>query len=234
MFQFISALVFFTLGLGFLAISRRRPSFWRQLTAAAHSQLRDFTDALRKIGTGNFGLTLRVLRRFAYVVALVSFVILTVSGFLPVMFGSPASGLALLFHLTVAPVFAISLAALAILWAHRHRFDANDLLQWRRWRERLDSSECEAPRYPNVWQKVTFWLIISSSVPLLLSVVIGMTSWFGTEGQEYLLLLHGYAALVLVAATVIHIGLLMASQQREHEVRREPIAVAAEGQADDK
>ena len=46
-------------------------------------------------------------------------------------------------------------------------------------------------------------------VPVSLSMVLGMFQIFGTHGQESLLSIHQYTALVLTLVTLIHLHLLI-------------------------
>ena len=151
-----------------------------------------------------------VFMRGFYFITLISFLVLALSGFLPVMvLGSPISGLALILHVTLAPLFAVSLTVLTLFWAHRHRFNQSDwqrLLKWLR-KENTASNEQEAN--PDLWQKICFWLIVLLSVPVLISMILSMYPFFGTAGQEFLLHLHGYTALLMLLAVLMHTYLIL-------------------------
>ena len=68
-----------------------------------------------------------VLRRLIYLLALLCFVVLVITGFYPVVFlGEHLSGYLLMVHATFAPVFAGCLAVLALMWADNCRFDKSD------------------------------------------------------------------------------------------------------------
>jgi hypothetical protein len=67
------------------------------------------------------------LRRMSYGLSAGFLLLLALTGFLPVLFlGGHLSGALLIIHVTVAPLFALCLSALALLWAHRLRFDEAD------------------------------------------------------------------------------------------------------------
>ena len=68
-----------------------------------------------------------VLRKLVYLLALLCFVVLAVTGFGPRLFlNETISGYWLMLHATFAPVFAICLAVLAVMWASNCRFAGRD------------------------------------------------------------------------------------------------------------
>ncbi|UCC98453.1 MAG: hypothetical protein JSW66_00895 [Phycisphaerales bacterium] len=159
-----------------------------------------------------------VLRMLAYLVALLCFVVLAVTGFYPVLvLGEHVSGYLVMAHATFAPVFTVCVAVLAVMWARNCRFTAGD---WP-WLERLvrratlAQSAGEKPRGRNaclgLGQKVAFWLIIFLVLPLGLSIMLSMLPLFGTHGQEFLLGMHRYTALVFAPIAVVHAVLLLRS-----------------------
>ncbi len=153
-----------------------------------------------------FGI-LGVLRKLVYFVALLCFVVLAVNGFYPsVVLGEPISGYWLMLQVTAGGVFAACLAALAVMWAHRCRFDKSDWQRLRRlvWREASESSE--------LGQKICFWLIIFLALPVILSIVLSMFPLFGTDGQEFLLQLHRYSALLFALVVIVHTYLIILTQ----------------------
>ena len=91
-----------------------------------------------------------VLRSLVYLLALFCFVVLAVTGFYPLLvLGEHISGYLVMIHATFAPVFAICLAVLAVMWASRCRFTYADwpwlknLVKWFAPAENADGgSEC--------------------------------------------------------------------------------------------
>jgi hypothetical protein len=117
------------------------------------------------------------------ILLLLAFAILVVTGFLPVIFtGGPVSGLVLMLHVAAGPVFAVCLALLAVLVAARFRMRAGELNHMVKW---------------------GFWLVLLFAIPLIASAILGMFPFFGTEGQNVLLHLHGYSALLLLLSVSI-------------------------------
>ncbi len=152
---------------------------------------------------------INVLRILVYLVALVCFVVLVITGFYPVVFlGEHLSGYLLMVHATFAPVFAGCLAVLALMWADNCRFEKND---WP-WLQKLLYGEAAAKPAGakcQLGQKVCFWVIVLLALPVILSIVLGMFPLFGTDGQEFLLNLHRYSTLLLAAAAILHTYLII-------------------------
>lgn len=149
-----------------------------------------------------------------YLVALICFVALALTGFYPVLIlGEHISGYLVMLHATFAPVFAVCLAVLAIMWAGNCRFTAGD---WP-WLERIvnritaakSADKTTYGKSSGLGQKITFWLIIFLALPLALSIVLSMFHIFGTHWQELLLGLHRSIALVFTIVVIVHTFLLI-------------------------
>lgn len=160
------------------------------------------------------------LRKLVYLLAMLCFVVLAVTGFYPtIILGQHISGFLVMVHATFAPVFAICLAVLAVMWARNCRFAHGD---WP-WFERIvqratlvkitgEEAQCESSC---IGQKITFWLIIFLALPLVLSIVLSMFPIFGTHWQELLLGIHRYTALVFALVAVVHIYLVIRTKMQE-------------------
>jgi len=143
-----------------------------------------------------------ILRKLVYLLTLLCFVVLAVTGFYPTLIlGRHLSGYLLMVHATFAPVFAGCVAVLAVMWAHNCRFDK-------------DSVGYNISHHYSLGQKISFWLIVSLAVPLILSIVLSMFPLFGTDIQKFLLNLHRYSALLLMLAAVVHTYLVILTQTR--------------------
>ena len=148
------------------------------------------------------GNALGVLRGLFYLLTLALFLILAITGFVPVVFfGGHLTGILLLVHVTAAPVFALSLALLSLLWAHRQRFTAEN---WETITTLAARKHVAPDRLGDLGRKICFWLILFFALPLILSIILGVFPLFGTEGQESLVLLHGISALLLTITAVVH------------------------------
>jgi cytochrome b subunit of formate dehydrogenase len=172
-------------------------------------------DALRQWRSTPMPAILIVSRKVFYALTLISFLLLAVTGFLPVMiFGSPISGLSLILHVTLAPIFAVCLTILTLFWAHHHRFNRDDWQHLLQWTRRESANPAKQQANPDLWQKICFWLIVTFSVPVIISIILSMYPLFGTAGQEFLLGLHGYTALFMLMAVIMHTYLILLSKQR--------------------
>ncbi len=153
------------------------------------------------------------LRRITYLFAGAFLILLALSGFIPVLItGAHVSGMLLVLHVTIAPLFALSLCALALLWAHRLRFDRSDL------QVVLDiRNHATPPGEPLIrfMLKCGFWAILVLSLPLMLTIILSLFPIFGTEGEAMLIRLHGYSALLLVLAAVAEIHLTFVFMARK-------------------
>ena len=160
-----------------------------------------------------------ILRILVYLLALLCFVVLAVTGFYPTLvLGEHISGYLVMVHATFAPIFAVCLAVLAVMWASRCRFAYSDWPWLQRIIQRLTlvkSIDEETPsKSPGLGQKVAFWLIIFLALPLILSIVLSMFPLLGTHWQELLLGMHRYTALVFALVGIVHIYLVIRTKMQ--------------------
>ena len=161
-----------------------------------------------------------VLRKVVYLLAMLCFVILAVTGFYPtIILGEHISGYLVMAHATFAPIFAICLAVLAVMWARRCRFAYGDWPWFQRMVQRVtlvksagEQAHCESS---GLGQKITFWLIIFLALPLILSIILSMFPLFGTHWQELLLSTHRWTALVFALAVIVNTYLLIRTKTQE-------------------
>jgi cytochrome b subunit of formate dehydrogenase len=147
------------------------------------------------------------LRKLIFLLAILCFIVLAVTGFVPrVIFGSAISGWWLMIHATAAPVFAGCVAVLAVLWANRNRLDKNYWPLLNRILGRQPKSVV-APEKHELKLKICFWVVLVLSLPVILSAVVSMFPLFGTHGQEVLLQIHRYSTLLLSLFAIIYLYL---------------------------
>ena len=131
--------------------------------------------------------TARMMRveRLIFVTFFLAVILQALSSFGMILTGQPMHGWMLILHMSVAGLFAVTLTALALLWAEQSTFGRppHD--------ERFFAGE-----------KIAFWLTVASGLVTILSAMLGMMTWFGTIGQLALLNVHRYAALVLLICAV--------------------------------
>jgi cytochrome b subunit of formate dehydrogenase len=159
------------------------------------------------------------LRVLVYTVALLCVVIQAITGFIPVLRGEHISGYPVMIHATFAPVLAVCLAVLAVLWAGRCRFTQGDWPWFERLVQRVTGAESSAGRQgckrSALVQKVTFWLLVFLALPLILSIIVSMFPLVGTHGQKCLLALHRNTAIVFVLVAVVHTCTLVLSRSKK-------------------
>jgi hypothetical protein len=145
-------------------------------------------------------------RKLFYALSAALGLLLAVTGFYPLLAGGAISGYSLMLHVTCGGAFAVCLAAIAVLSAHRHRFEGADLMP------QAAGSRRQTGR-PGLAGKIAFWVVVAASVPLVLSVLLSMLGLFGTAGQELLLSVHIYSAAVVVAAAFVHLLFMLAKRR---------------------
>jgi hypothetical protein len=214
LFRIVAGLVITALLVGIIVDLRRRGG-WHGVRQFVRDQTRTGAHLWRErknLGTRS---TLDNLRRIAYGLSSAFFVLLAVTGFVPVLLsGEHLSGLLLIVHVTVAPMFALGLSAIALLWAHRLRFDEND---WRFVLSPENRRHSRGDQRMRLALKVGFWMVLVFSLPLMGTIILGLFPLFGTEGEAFLTRAHGYSAILLLVAGLAEIHLTIAYVQRTTE-----------------
>jgi cytochrome b subunit of formate dehydrogenase len=127
--------------------------------------------------------------KFFYITLCLGVAVLAVTGIGVFTFGKPPmTHWVLITHMSAAPIFAASLAGVALTWADLCRKNS---------RPRLGRAA-----------KVLFWVILTCGVVVILSGVVPMTPIFGTVGQHALYLTHRYAGITLAVALLLHLPAL--------------------------
>lgn len=209
MFRTISIIAFIAASVGMVLDCMVRPckECWRHpLRKSAHLLTLLFIE--QKLNLAG------VLRKLVYLLALLCFVILAVTGFYPtIILGEHISGYLIMVHATFAPIFAVCLAVLAVMWSSHCRFAYSDWPWFQRFVQRVtmvkSTSEETQSKSSGLGQKITFWLIIFLALPLILSIVLSMFPLFGTHWQELLLSMHRYTALVFALVGIVHTYLVI-------------------------
>lgn len=169
-------------------------------------------------------LSIQRLRKNALLLTGASLVLLALSGFLPRMIaGIAPSGLPLLLHVTVAPLFAVSLALWVVLSAHHNAMTENDwrsLLAFFAKKDKKKSAEIGVAIMP--LSKICFWIIALLAAPVSLSILLGMTDLLPTGAQETALVVHGYSSLAMFIAAAVLIHLFLAGQPKVEKTNPSP------------
>ncbi len=158
---------------------------------------------------------LGALRKLIYLLAILCVLVLTITGFVPhLIFGVTIHSYWLMIHATFAPVFAICVAALAVMWAHNCQFNKN---YWP-WLNKILPRKPKSQQRPQPYElstKICFWLILVLTLPVILSAVSSMFPIFGTEMQVFLMELHRYTALLLLSVAIAHTYLTVRARMKQ-------------------
>jgi cytochrome bd-type quinol oxidase subunit 2 len=143
----------------------------------------------RRRALGRDDAVVRGVERAIYLVFLVALAGMVVSSIFMLAIGDRMHRWMLILHMTLAPLFALCVTGLALLWTNDSR----------------------GPREPG--ERVAFWIVILSSFLTILSAMLGMMTWFGSGGQEILLNVHRVSSLVLFVAAAYQAWRLLTKQQ---------------------
>ena len=139
------------------------------------------------------------IRFGALITSLVTLVMMGLSGFLPVLFsGAQISGLLLIIHATIAPLFVLAVTVYILTVVHRMRYNRMD------WRFLQGSAPETGPVF---WQKTHFWISFIAVIPAILAILFMLYPLFGTDGQKALLNIHRYSTFAILAAGLHHLYL---------------------------
>lgn len=145
-----------------------------------------------------------VLRTLVYLVAMLSFCVLLVTGFLPrLLLDRAIWGYLTMLHAIFSPVFVCCVTILAIMWADNCVLNKN-YLPWLNKLLKRNPKSTEPPRKYEFTQKLSFWLILILVLPLTISILLMMFPIFGPHGQEVLLEIHRYIALAVAFFGLLH------------------------------
>lgn len=153
------------------------------------------------------------IRKLVFLVAVLSFVVLLLTGFSPVLFGSKLQGYWLMLHATFAPVFIACAAIVALLGAGEYRFNKTDAQAIPFVAGRRESKGCWLTD-SGVGAKAGFWLLLIASLPVTLTMVLSMLPLFGTHGQEFLYDAHRWSALVFGLVAIVELYMLIRMEIR--------------------
>jgi hypothetical protein len=141
----------------------------------------------RRHAFGREQYALRGVERLIYLGFIVTLAGLVISSVFMLAIGDRMHRWMLILHMLLAPIWSLCIAGLALLWTR----DVDD----RSMRERVE--------------RVTFCVIVVASFLNIISAMLAMMTWFGSEGQRTLLNLHRYSALVLLVAAAYQAARLL-------------------------
>jgi len=95
----------------------------------------------------------------------------------------------LIWHVSMAPPFAVAVVVVALFWAYRNRFSAGD---W--------AGVTRARGWAVPLRKIFFWISVLLAIPTFVSILAAMYPLTDTEGQQNLIRIHRYCGPLLTAA----------------------------------
>ena len=164
------------------------------IVLAAWLALMEFTFfRSRRRAAGRDEAAIRGVEWLIYLLFLLALAAMALSGILMLAIGQRMERWMLILHMSFAPLFALCIMALALLWA-----------------------ETNASDRAAAGARIAFWLVLLSGFVTIVTALLGMMTWFGSTGQEVLLNLHRTSSMVLlIAATYQAARLLAPSTARE-------------------
>ena len=135
-----------------------------------------------------------------------TFIALAVTGFAPrVIFDTALSHYILMAHVSASGMFAVSVAALAVLLAKDCAFRKHDWL----WFFKLGGmygkkEDIPAGRF-DAGAKLAFWTLSCTTIVVILSAILPMYPIFSQHGLEIMLQIHRYATLLLVLVMIKYV-----------------------------
>lgn len=143
--------------------------------------------ALFRPGRRGLGsLRLRRIEQIIYLLFVLAIVLQGISSFGSILTGGHMHGWMHIMHISVAGLFAVTLTALALLWAEQSSFERGSTARF------------------YTGEKASFWLIVLMGFLTLTSALLGMMAWFNTDTQNTLFQVHRYSALVLVICVIFN------------------------------
>jgi hypothetical protein len=144
------------------------------------------------------------IKKLIYIILLICSLFLFITGIVqPLILGKQISGYLLMLHVSIAPIFAVVAAIGSVLWANAHSLNSNDWQELHNFQTN-PSEEKEHVWVPTAIHKILFWIGILLSLPIILSIILSMYRVFGTNGQDMLLQIHRYCAMLFVIIVICY------------------------------
>ena len=198
-FSIILAVVIVVLIFNFLRLSKKNTTNLAEIFNNLKSDLLSSIRKSKELRTKDKNL-FNFARQFFYSLSIIFLALMAVSGFLLPLFWQTMDGILLFIHLFVAPFFVVSVVVAIALFAYRMQFNAADYAY-------LSAQRTARKQKSIFWKKIYFWLFIIAIIFNLGSMLLAMYPLLGTSGQNWLLNMHRYSALVLLILTVNYLTL---------------------------
>jgi hypothetical protein len=142
---------------------------------------------------GSTGPRLIGFERTLYLLFLVALTAMVLSGIVMLAGGQRMGGWMLMLHMSASPVFALCITGLALMWRNQAQHAAS-----------TPPTQCISRS-----EKLAFCIVIGVSFVTILSAMLGMMSWFGSECQIFLLNVHRVGAFILLIAAAYQAARLL-------------------------
>lgn len=126
----------------------------------------------------------------------VLFIILFVTGFLPVVFGFHMSGLFMMVHVQAALLMSICLIGLVFFFSNSRQLSLEEI------QILVKDYKQNKMLEPRIMLKVLYWKIIALVLPAMLSIILMLYPLFGTDGLEFLADVHRWSVLLLTICVI--------------------------------
>ena len=130
----------------------------------------------------------------AHLLLVAAIAVLAISSFVPALSGRAMHGWMLLAHTAGGGLFVVTLAALVWILSDRDR---------------------PSTTWAGMVRKFCFLLVALLGLCVLISTLLAMTPFFGTQGQRALLKFHAWSGLLMVVATIVHGYLICIGSKRD-------------------
>jgi len=194
MFRIISILALLITYISIAIALKKNQVSLKKWLLIQNKSLADTMSNLKKSSMGN------IIKSLLLPIIFLCINLLALTGFVTIIIlGKPISTYMLLIHVMLAPVFAICMVIVTLLWAPKNIFNKKD---WETF-SNLKSSKKE--KRIDLFQKISFWMIIVLSLPIILSILLSMYPLFGSDIQHSLLTTHRFSTLLFVIISTIYV-----------------------------
>lgn len=210
MFRILSIVAFVVSFVWIFKYLKKSGISFKEISNYYFTELKNSCSDLKSIKLKSLVENLHSIQSVVYLLTILGFIIMLVTGFVSLLFtGGALTGILLMIHVSVAPLISISFAMLVILFAHSNRFNDNDITI-----SNENDGKKKITYKDSAYLKINFWLISIFSLPAMVSIILTMFPLFGTEGQINLLEIHRYSVLIISILVIFHIGLLSVSSKQ--------------------
>ncbi len=147
------------------------------------------------------------IRKLVFLLWLLSFFVLLLTGFLPLMFACKLHGYLLMIHATFAMVFIACAAIVVVLGGGEFAFSKKDA-EMVPPDSQYSGDGCWLTD-TGIGAKVCFWILTVMTLPVILTMVLSMLPLFGTHGQEFLFHLHRWSGLIFAWIAIVELYMLI-------------------------